>query len=106
MARLLLRFALTLPDFHTSLRIPRAEGKERKLELLRQSRAHASNYFPVPSPQVSVRAIHDTIEGTNDELIVRGPGKVEMEGTIFNPTCGEWPDLKVTISLTEAVSES
>ena len=58
--------------------------------------------FPV------MRAVHDAIEPTDDELIIRGCGKMLVDGRLESPEAliGEWPEVLVNVTAVEASTES
>jgi hypothetical protein len=59
-----------------------------------------------PVAHVDVRTAHDSIEATSDEIIIRGSGKIEIEGDSAHDGASDWPELQLDITLIEAVSES
>lgn len=62
-----------------------------------------SNAFPSQT-HVDVHAMRHTIEGTADEVIMRGSGMIEIDGSCGSKTVGDWPEMSLTFTLAEAVS--
>ena len=48
----------------------------------------------------------DAIQATPDEIFVRGPGRVEIDGQVIAPSMSDWQELHLSVALTEAVTES
>lgn len=56
----------------------------------------------------TVRIIHDAIEPTEDEVVIRGCGKMLVEGRMEVPEVliSDWQEVQVNVTVVEAVSES
>jgi hypothetical protein len=65
----------------------------------------ASNYYETPA-QVTVSTGNDIVETTADEVIFRGPGKIEIYGSYGVLGFDKLPELELTVTLVEAVSET
>jgi len=48
----------------------------------------------------------DLVQATSDDILVRGPGKIEIDGSVVPiPVC-DWPALQLTLTLCEALGDS
>ena len=67
-----------------------------------QARKDGGPVFP------AVRTIHDAIEPTEDEVVIRGCGKMLVEGRMEVPEVliSDWQEVHVNVTVIEAVSES
>ena len=63
-------------------------------------------HTPNPSTFVEVQNGAERIEATTDEVLIRGPGKVEINGMAEVNTFEKWPELELRIALIEAVTDS
>ncbi len=54
--------------------------------------------------EISVRTGGEIIEATEREIIVRGSGQVEIEGSMVKHDWQQWPELRLLLTLAEAVS--
>jgi hypothetical protein len=61
-----------------------------------------------PVTHVNVKTGDEIIEATNDEILIRGTGKIELHGfcDVSSISADEWPGLQLRITLHEAVTES
>jgi hypothetical protein len=59
-----------------------------------------------PESHGGFRAIHESIEVTADEIVIRGSGKIEIEGSWPTLFVEQWEELVLRITLAEAVTES
>jgi hypothetical protein len=84
---------------------PLARQKKRSVM---QQMLHAS-YSDRPTQMVEVRTGNDPIEATADQIVIRGAGKVLIEGDFnimaFSAMSG-LSELELTVTLTEAITEA
>jgi hypothetical protein len=63
-----------------------------------------AGYTALAEPRVHVQAALKTIEGTEDEVVIRGPGKIAIEGVSEGVVHEDWGELNLSVTLTEAKS--
>ena len=80
---------------------PRKRGDSEVLRMLRTFRDRS------PAPTVNVATAHEVIEGTHDEILLRGPGKVKLrtEYPVPNGALNEAASPTLVLTLVEIVSE-
>lgn len=63
-------------------------------------------YSVEPTTYVTVNAGHETVEVTADEATFRGAGKVEIDGSYGVLIFDKLPELELTVTLIEAITEA
>jgi len=66
----------------------------------------ASNVVEAPVSHINVNAAVERMEVTSDELVVRGAGKIEIDGFYGTPLFENWQELELIVTLVEAVTEA
>jgi hypothetical protein len=62
--------------------------------------------FSPSDARVDVRAFAEAIEATSDEIVIRGSGKIMVEGSVVVPALQDWPELELRVTLRDAITES
>jgi hypothetical protein len=60
----------------------------------------------IPTTHVNVQTGNDIIEVTDDEIVIRGTGKIIIEGDLIQKPTGDWPEIELRILLVEAITQS
>jgi hypothetical protein len=92
------------PFIKVKMDTPTAKWKARN----RSRRAMLAHLSSNPVTQVDVQTGGTVIEATSDEIFIRGPGKIEIEGEVDSANSiklTDFQELELCLSLTEAVSE-
>jgi hypothetical protein len=66
----------------------------------------ASNHVIDTTPHFDIKAGSETVEATSDEVIFRGAGKIEIDGSYGIMAFDNLPELELTVTLIEAVTDA
>jgi hypothetical protein len=93
--------------FKLRISTPRAELAE-KLRQTREQSLRRGGGPAFPQAYVNVRTVNEAMEPTEDEIVIRGSGKMQFvgEAPMLAASIGNWPEVSIRITLIEAVTES
>jgi hypothetical protein len=94
---------VVIDEFKIKLDSPKGKAEKHSKLWAALSRGRAGENT---AHHVDVRTAHEAIEATADEIIIRGSGKIEIDGDSTHVGVSDWPELQLDITLIEAVSES
>ena len=92
--------------FEIAMDTPKGKSTKKQARQAQMLRATSNYYQADTSPQVNVSTGSEIVEATPDEVIFRGPGKIEIDGSYGILTFDKLPELNLTVTLIEAVSDA
>ena len=84
---------------------PQAKREFRSSQFRKQAKMMGGSWV-APEQEATLKTNHDAIEATESEVVIRGCGKVELDGSFNVQPDDNWPELQIHVTLSEAVSET